>query len=126
MNRSEEFRQELNRLELSLSLNWTEYSERLYEIFIISIYLRILPNLDEERFTKINKVLAGNRNHNDNAKITTEYYYQDNIIERGVETIHRIGSVHGAHDNETALTTTDSANFPSNYTLKTLLYSLLM
>jgi len=61
-NRSEEFRQELNKLELSLSSNWAEYSDRLYEIFIISIYLRILPNLDKERFISLNKKVVNKNN----------------------------------------------------------------
>jgi len=97
--------------------------------YVYKSIAQVIPKIaNESTFAKINKELAGNRDYHNCAKITTKFYYKDSAIERAIQTIHWIGSAHGAHDDETLELTDlaiDSQNFPTNYTLKTVLYSLL-
>jgi hypothetical protein len=90
----------------------------------------LIPEIkDKSTFAEINKFLAGNRDYRNNkGKSTTKLYYLDNIVEQNMNTIHWVGSGHGAHDDETLELidiATDTSIFPTNYTLKTLLYGLL-
>jgi len=84
-------------------------------------------NLSQKNnFSSINRILAGNRNYNNKAEITTEYYYNDRLIEQANNTIHWVGSYHGSHDNKTLnVRDIDTINFPTIYTLRTLVYSLM-
>jgi|GEM_PF-3555485 len=115
-----------------------DYNKDLAEIRKINefIYKRVTsilgksisPNNENnhETFSSFNRILAGNRDYRNKAKITTEYHYKDITIEHAINTIHWVGSYHGSHDDWTLNSKdNDPENFPTKYTLYTLIFSLL-
>ncbi|GJQ64194.1 MAG: hypothetical protein SCALA702_32470 [Melioribacteraceae bacterium] len=93
-----------------------------------SIYKRSAKVLEfhcEKTFSAIHKINSGNRYRNGNPRVQTDYFYKDRAVEHAFFNIHWIGSYHGAHDPDTlGEDDIDPVNFPTNYTLKTLVYSL--
>ncbi len=61
-------------------------------------------------------------------KYSKQYIYEDYVIQRAFKTVFTVTSIHGSHENsvlEDENIYIDSKHFPTPYTLKTIVYSLL-
>jgi len=128
-----EYEKDLQNILLDLDTNdKNKIKDYLLKIRIIGEHIyksaarKLEKTINLTNFSEINKEFAGNRDYKNKARPTTKYYYKDQVIEHAFNTIHWIGSYHGAHSSHTLnVEDIDPQHFPTPYTLKTVVYSLL-